>query len=106
LGLTEVGIIAISDTEDLPFPTRLLVGIADFAIQKEENPREWEGLLNLFYGSGNFIEIKELNSNQLVLFRRGLIFAIEKLDHEGTFAGFQAPTISPLFRKILMRLNA
>ncbi|MBI1219438.1 MAG: hypothetical protein GC186_12910 [Rhodobacteraceae bacterium] len=100
-----MGIISLSDTIDVPFPQRLFVAMADFAEARGEDAVVWGGIKQRFFDGGSFLDVQELNEDELVTLRRTIACLIRYVEHHAEFAGFQTNGVLESLTRIDKFLN-
>lgn len=100
-----MGIIALSEDIDIPFPRRLFTALADFEVKRGSNSVVWENLKNRFEGGGCFLDLYELDAPEFVGFKVGIEALSAHVSGLDTFVGFEVPKIQNSLISIKNHLN-
>lgn len=100
-----MGIIALSEDIDVPFPRRLFTALVDFEVKRGSDRALWENLKNQFEGGGCFLDLTELDAPEFVGFKKGVEALSDHVSELDTFMGFEVLRIQNSLKSIKTHLN-
>ena len=100
-----MGIIALSEELDVPFPRRLFSALVKYQIEHGAEKQTWQSLKKKFEGGGCFLDIEELDDTELIAFKNGIQALGKHMEGMNTFADFEVDFLNKSFRTLQNHLN-